>query len=119
MLPFDHDCPNNPAETVSNREEETSLISSIISEAKKRFQNATGGSKRRRRRRPAPVGDQSIRPENRITLEVVFPLDEGEKKVDPVLMFFDKRRRVGQVLDQIAKHGGIRNTNNSTSTKVD
>eukprot|EP01129_Flabellula_baltica_P010287 TRINITY_DN432_c0_g1_i2.p1 TRINITY_DN432_c0_g1~~TRINITY_DN432_c0_g1_i2.p1 ORF type:complete len:202 (-),score=42.93 TRINITY_DN432_c0_g1_i2:77-682(-) len=118
LQPRDHDCPNDVS-TVTNREEEKSVISSLISEAKKRFQSITGGNsnKKKKTRRAPPVGDNSVRRENRLILEVVYPLSDGEKTVEPILMFFDRQKRVGQILDEIARHGGIRNINNTSSNQ--
>jgi len=59
--------------------------------------------------RATAIGDNRIPQEKRFYVEVLYPMDS---KVDPKMFYFDQTKRFGQVLDQVASAGKIRNENN-------
>lgn len=62
------------------------------------------------------IGNKKILEQDRIYLEVLYPVDSG---IDPKWMFFDAKHPAGRALDSIAEEGGVINLNNvSTARKL-
>jgi len=60
------------------------------------------------------VGSDSVPPEKRFYLEIVYPMDS---KIQPKLMFFSVGTTIGKVLDKAADAGGIENRNNQMNAE--
>jgi len=55
------------------------------------------------------TGDAKVPADQRFYMEIVYPV---ESNVPSKLFFFDQSKRFGQVLDQVATAGKIKNENN-------
>lgn len=64
----------------------------------------------------AAIGNKKLPEQDRIYLEVLYPVDSG---IEPKWMFFDAKHPAGRALDTIAEEGKISNLNNiSTARKL-
>jgi len=72
------------------------------SERSKAFESAFENSKMK------PVGQSSIEPDDRFTIDMFFPVTSHHK---PTHMYFHRNWKVGKVLDHVCRYGKINNEN--------
>jgi len=124
LQPTSHQCDNDPQKlqntSTSITNNNTNNTPNIIEEAK-RFLTETlskyKNKNRKKGRKGVPVGDNNVPRQRRINFEIIFPLGDGERELEPKLMFFDLQKKVGQIIDSITKLERISNFNNVMGEK--